>query len=181
MRNIIAALVVATLLTTIGLQVTQAARINPPPTAAEFTSNQQQDWINSSPLTLADLKGKVVLLDFWTFGCWNCYRSFPWLNAMEQRLAGEDFTVIGIHSPEFEHEKDYDRIKAKVKEFELHHPIMVDNNMAYWRAMHNRYWPAYYLIDKQGKIRKVYIGETHEGDARAIKIEAHIRQLLAEK
>lgn len=181
MRNLIAAITLVVLLATIVLPNTQAARINPPALAAEFTSTQQKDWINSPPLTLADLNGKVVLLDFWTFGCWNCYRSFPWLNAMEQRLAGEDFRVIGIHSPEFEHEKDYDRIQAKVQELKLHHPIMVDNDMAYWRAMNNRYWPAFYLIDKTGKIRKVYIGETHEGDARAIKIEAHIRQLLAEE
>ena len=148
--------------------------------APEFTHTEEREWINSVPLTLAGLRGKVVLLDFWTFECWNCYRSFPWLNALEARLAGEDFTVIGVHTPEFEHEKVRSSIEKKVAEFELHHPVMIDNDFSYWRAMGNRYWPAFYLIDKQGKVRAAYVGETHEGDRQARKIEAAIRNLLAE-
>jgi thiol-disulfide isomerase/thioredoxin len=148
--------------------------------APEFTQATAEDWLNSEPLTLASLKGKVVLIDFWTFGCWNCYRSFPWLNAMEKRLEGEDFIIIGVHTPEFDHEKNRYAVSNKIKEFELKHPVMIDNDMKYWRAMSNRYWPAYYLIDKQGKIRALYIGETHEGDKRAKAIEANIRELIAE-
>ncbi len=151
-----------------------------PVQAPEFSHHATQDWINSTPLTLKGLKGKVVLIDFWTFGCWNCYRSFPWLNAMESRLAKEDFQVIGVHTPEFENEKIRSNIVAKVKEFQLHHPIMIDNDSTYWRAMSNRYWPAYYILDKQGKVRAAFFGETHEGDNRAKHIETIINTLLNE-
>ncbi len=151
-----------------------------PVQAPEFTHNGDQDWINSSPLNIADLKGKVVLVDFWTFGCWNCYRSFPWMNAMENRLDMEDFQVIGVHTPEFENERVRKNIEAKVKEFELHHPIMIDNDSSYWGAMNNRYWPAYYILDKQGKVRAAFFGETHEGDRRAKQIEDTINTLLSE-
>lgn len=148
--------------------------------APEFTHINNQDWINSTPLRIKDLEGKVVLIDFWTFGCWNCYRSFPWLNAMENRLGQEEFQVIGVHTPEFENEKIRSNIEAKVQEFELHHPIMIDNDSSYWRAMNNRYWPAYYILDKQGKVRAAFFGETHEGDRRARQIEKTIMALLSE-
>ncbi len=148
--------------------------------APEFTHHNAQDWINSAPLTMDDLSDKVVLIDFWTFDCWNCYRSFPWLNAMEKRLAGDDFQIIGVHTPEFEHERIRDNIVDKVREFKLRHPIMIDNDSSYWRAVNNRYWPAFYLLDKHGVIRASYFGETHEGDRRAVEIEKNIRDLLAE-
>ena len=148
--------------------------------APEFTHSSKQEWINSTPLHISDLEGKVVLIDFWTFGCWNCYRSFPWLNAMEKRLNQENFQVIGVHTPEFENEKIKENIVAKVQEFGLHHPIMIDNNSSYWRAMSNRYWPAFYILDKKGNIRAVFFGETHEGDKRARQIENIINQLITE-
>ncbi len=144
-----------------------------------FTQLEQSQWINSSPLTVESLKGKVVLLDFWTFGCWNCYRSFPWLNSLEPMFP-TDFQIIGIHTPEFEYEKNLTSIANKVKEFKLHHPIMVDSDKGYWRAMNNRYWPSFYLIDKQGIVRHLFIGETHKNDNRATKIQLAIKQLLAE-
>ena len=148
--------------------------------APEFTHTEASNWINSTPLKLADLKGKVVLLDIWTFGCWNCYRSFPWMNDMEKRLEGKDFTVIGVHTPEFEHEHDRNQVIAKAKEFKLQHPIMMDNDFSYWKALGNQYWPTYYLIDKQGRLRAKYIGETHKGSRKARKIEAAINYLLKE-
>ncbi|MEE9304198.1 MAG: redoxin family protein [Thiotrichaceae bacterium] len=148
--------------------------------APEFTHHSAEDWINSKPLKLTDLKGKVILLDIWTFECWNCYRSFPWLNALEKEFADKDFQVIGIHTPEFKHEHDRKRVAAKIKEFELHHPVMMDNDFSYWKALNNRYWPAYYLIDKKGKIRAKFIGETHQGDSNAEAINAAIKQLLME-
>ena len=146
----------------------------------EFTTADAAEWFNGPPLTVADLRGRVVLVDVWTFGCWNCYRSFPWLNALEKRLADRDFTVIGIHTPEFDHERDPDRVALKIEEFGLHHPVMMDNDFAYWQALRNRYWPAFYLVDKQGMIRHLHVGETHEGDARARRIEEQILALLAE-
>jgi thiol-disulfide isomerase/thioredoxin len=150
------------------------------PAAPEFTHATGLEWINSPPLTLADLRGSVVLIDFWTFDCWNCYRSFPWLRAVEERYGGRGLKVIGVHSPEFAHEKVRANVEAKVKEFDLSHPVMLDNDFSYWKALHNRYWPSYFLIDKQGRVRGVYSGETHEGDDRAREIERAIEALLAE-
>lgn len=153
---------------------------DPPDRLPQFHTQAAEDWINSSPLRVEDLKGKVVLVDFWTYGCWNCYRSFPWLNAMEARLKDEDFVVIGVHTPEFEHEKDRSKVAQKVEEFDLHHPVVIDNESVYWRAMRNRYWPAFYVVDKQGRIRQKFIGETHEGTRRATTIEQTIVKLLKE-
>ena len=151
----------------------------PPKTLPQFHTQKETDWINSSPLQVEDLRGKVVLIDFWTYGCWNCYRSFPWLNAMEARLKDEDFIVIGVHTPEFDHERDSQRVLEKVKEFGLHHPVVLDNDHLYWRAMRNRYWPAFYVVDKQGYIQHHFVGETHEGSQRAKAIEQAVLKLLA--
>ena len=160
--------------------VVYAAKINPPAKMPEFTQVDELAWLNSKPLSVNDLRGKVVLIDVWTYGCWNCYNSFPWLRSVEEKFADQDFTVIGIHTPEFDREKVRENVVKKVAEFKLHHPVMMDNNFAYWRALRNRYWPAYYIVDKQGNIRKGFIGETHEGDRRAKKIEKLIAQLLKE-
>lgn len=146
----------------------------------EFTQTDKEAWINSEPLMIDDLGGKVVLLDFWTFGCWNCYRSFPWLKSLEARYRDEAFQVIGIHTPEFDHEKVPENVRRNVKKFGLGHPVMMDNDYRYWRSMNNRYWPAYYLIDKTGKVRGSFYGETHDGDRRAEKIEKLLKLLLAE-
>lgn len=148
--------------------------------APEFTHAETADWLNSEPLRIADLRGSVVLIDFWTFECWNCYRSFPWLNSLEDRFEDDGLIVIGVHSPEFERERDRQAVLAKVREFGLDHPVMIDNDFSYWRAMGNQYWPSFYLIDKQGAVRYRFAGETHEGDKRALEIERRIGELLAE-
>lgn len=148
--------------------------------APEFTHRAAADWINSAPLTLAFLRGKVILLDFWTFECWNCYRSIPWLNATEQRFQTRGLQVIGVHTPEFDRERVRANIEKKIAEFGIRHPVMVDNDFSYWNAMNNRYWPAFYLIDRQGRLRAHYAGETHAGDAQARRIESDIEALLAE-
>ena len=148
--------------------------------APEFAYQNSDAWINSPPLTIEQLRGKVVLLDFWTFGCWNCYRSFPWLNKLEARYHAKGLQVIGIHTPEFPHEKVRSKVVAKVKKFNLHHPIMMDNDFQYWNAMNNRYWPAFYILDKKGRIRASFYGETHTGDPQAKAIQQTIEQLLAE-
>jgi thiol-disulfide isomerase/thioredoxin len=157
-----------------------AAPVGGAPQMPQFTGTQAQDWLNSPPLRRADLRGKVVLLDVWTFGCWNCYRSIPWLHAIEHRFAGKPFRVIGIHSPEFGYEKSRSRLAAKIAEFKIGYPVMMDNDLAYWRALHNRYWPAFYLVDKQGRLRFAHVGETHTGDRQAQQIEREIEQLLRE-
>ena len=150
------------------------------PELPEFVSRSPADWINSPPLSIAELRGQVVLIDVWTFQCWNCYRSFPWLNSLEDRFSNQPFRVVGIHSPEFKAERDRAAVKAAVKRFKLDHPVMIDNDHAYWQALDNRYWPAYYLVDADGHIRAVHIGETHIGDAQARLIESSIRTLLNE-
>ncbi|MEM7083268.1 MAG: redoxin family protein [Pseudomonadota bacterium] len=170
-------LVALTLCLTVGCY---AERTPSFPLLPEFTHTEPADWINSEPLSVSDLKGKVVLVDVWTFACWNCYRSFPWLNTLEETFASDPFIVIGVHSPEFEYEKERANIEIKVEEFKLKHPIMIDNDFSYWKALGNKYWPSFYLIDKQGKARGYWIGETHQGDKRAVAIEKAIRGLLAE-
>ncbi len=179
--SIIVVVFISAIIATVQLLTPADSRtFNDPIQAPEFTHTDQNEWINSEPQMLDKLKGKVVLIDFWTFGCWNCYRSFPWLKAMETRLAPQGLQIIGVHTPEFENEKIKDNIVAKVKEFGLYHPVMIDNDFSYWRAMNNRYWPAYYIIDKSGRLRTSYVGETHEGDRRAKQIENLIISLLKE-
>lgn len=171
----LAALAFVTLLTTLGASAAGNA-----PQAPEFTHADAGAWINSPPLRRHDLRGKVVLLDVWTFDCWNCYRSFPWLHNVEHRYRQRGLQVIGIHTPEFENERMRSNIVHKVREFKLPHPIMIDNDYSYWRALNNRYWPSFYLIDKRGRLRARYIGETHAGSAQADVIERTIESLLAE-
>jgi len=157
-----------------------ARQLTTPRPAPEFTRQDAAAWLNSKPLRLAQLRGRVVLLDFWAFGCWNCYRSFPWLKSLEERYGAQGLSVVGIHTPEFEHEKQRAKLAAKIEEFGLDHPVMMDNDHAYWQAIGNRYWPTFYLLDKQGRIRAYFIGETHRGDRRAKAVEAAIEKLLAE-
>jgi thiol-disulfide isomerase/thioredoxin len=149
-------------------------------TAPEFTHTGSQDWINSAPLKMADLRGKVVLLDFWTFGCWNCYRSFPWLNGVRDQFAGQAFQVVGVHTPETDSERERADIIANAKKHGVTNPVMIDNDFSYWKAMSNHYWPTFYLIDKHGKVRAQFIGETHQGDQNAVAIDSMIKKLMAE-
>ncbi len=151
-----------------------------PENAPQFTARAANDWINSAPRTIESYKGKVLLIDVWTFDCWNCYRSFPWLRDVEARLGPRGLEVLGVHSPEFDHERDRRRVAAKAREFGITHPVMIDNDFAYWKALDNQYWPAFYVIDRQGAIRGRFVGETHSGDRRARQIESLIATLLAE-
>ena len=166
------------IIATLGFIVPTSAKEGYP--LPSFTQTSAKEWLNSKPLTKKALLGKVTLIDFWTFDCWNCYRSFPWLQGVEKKYQPKGFQIIGIHSPEFEHEKVHANIKAKIKQFNITNPVMVDNDMGYWRKMNNRYWPAYYLVDKQGQVRAKFIGETHKGSAQGNKIETMIETLLAE-
>lgn len=164
----------------LNFHLTAGAKQLQPRPAPEFTHQESANWINSSPLTVKDLRGKVVMLDFWTFDCWNCYRSFPWLTELEDSFKDQPFEVIGVHTPEFEHERKIARVRDKVKGFGLGHPVMIDNDFSFWNAMQARYWPSFFLIDKQGMIRASFVGETHSGDEQAKEVEQKIRDLLAE-
>lgn len=116
-------------------------------------------WINSQPLKIEDLKGKVVLVDFWTYSCINCIRTLPYLNDWHQRYADQGLVIIGVHTPEFEFEKDYNNVKAAVDKYEIKYAVAMDNDYATWRAYKNNFWPRKYLIDKEGNIRYDHIGE----------------------
>lgn len=161
-------------------QELNGAEIFKPVPLPEFTQANQNAWLNSKPLRANDLKGTVTLLDVWTFECWNCYRSFPWLRQFEKNFPG-NLQVIGIHTPEFAREKIRKNVVVKTREFGLHHPVMMDNDFAYWKALNNRYWPAFYVIYKKGIIRGRFIGEIHAGDRNANAIEKLVRKLIAEK
>jgi thiol-disulfide isomerase/thioredoxin len=145
----------------------------------EFTQQDEQQWINSKPLKTKHLKGKVVLVDVWTYGCWNCYRSIPWLNSLEKKFGHDEFTIVGIHTPEFDRETEREKVIEKCEEFKVTHPVMMDNDFAYWKALRNRYWPTFYVADKDGVVQGVFIGETHQGDKRAKDVEKLIAKLIA--
>jgi thiol-disulfide isomerase/thioredoxin len=130
----------------------------------------------NTPITLASLKGKVVLVDFWTYSCINCIRTIPHLNDWYQRYADKGFVIVGVHSPEFEFEKNYYNVKAAVQKFGIKYPVILDSNHDTWNAYGNQYWPRDYLIDSQGYIRHDHIGE---GDYNTT--ENVIQSLLAER
>ncbi len=133
------------------------------------------DWINSQPLTLKALKGKVVLIDFWTYTCINCVRTFPYLQKWHETYTDDGFVLIGVHAPEFAFERVPTNVQKAVTERGLTYPIALDNDFATWRAYNNRYWPAGYLIDKDGNVRR-----EHFGEGGYVETEEAIRELLAE-
>ena len=159
--------------------VSSYAKQSTPFPLPQFTQSSAETWINSSPLRIEDLQGKVVLLDIWTYGCWNCYRSIPWLNSLEAKFDAGKFLIIGIHTPEFDHEHEREKVVKKIEEFQVTHPVMMDNDFGYWKALRNRYWPTFYVVDKTGKVQGVFIGETHQGDKRAKQVEKLISKLIA--
>jgi cytochrome c biogenesis protein CcdA/thiol-disulfide isomerase/thioredoxin len=133
------------------------------------------EWLNSEPLKLSDLRGKVVLIDFWTYSCINCQRTFPYLRSWWEKYEDKGLVIIGVHSPEFEFEKDAENVREAIKDFDLKYPVMQDNGFATWRAYNNRYWPAKYLIDKDGFVRY-----THFGEGKYDQTEKVIQELLKE-
>lgn len=144
------------------------------PTAApEFRGIAR--WLNSEPLTVADLRGSVVLVDFWTFSCVNCVRTFPFLRALYARYRSAGLRIVGVHSPEFAFEREVANVEGAIRRHGLRYPVAMDNEMETWRAYRNNYWPHVYLIDASGRIRFDHIGEGGEGE-----IEEHVRALLAE-
>jgi cytochrome c biogenesis protein CcdA/thiol-disulfide isomerase/thioredoxin len=133
------------------------------------------EWLNSPPLSMEGLKGKVVLVDFWTYSCINCLRAIPYIRAWAEKYKDQGLVVIGVHAPEFAFEKNIDNVKKAAADLKLSYPIAIDNDYAIWRAFNNEYWPAHYFIDAQGRIRHHHFGEgDYDGSERVIQ------QLLAE-
>jgi cytochrome c biogenesis protein CcdA/thiol-disulfide isomerase/thioredoxin len=132
-------------------------------------------WLNSAPLTPEALKGKVVLIDFWTYSCINCLRSIPYVRAWAEKYKDKGLVVIGVHAPEFAFEKQIDNVKKAVADLKITYPVAIDNDYAIWRAFDNHYWPAHYFIDAQGRIRYHHFGEGSYDESERV-----IRALLAE-
>lgn len=133
-------------------------------------------WFNSNPLSLeTSLKGKVVLIDFWTYTCINCIRTLPYLKNWHEKYKDQGLVIIGVHAPEFEFEKDPDNVAKAISDFQISYPVVQDNNFSTWRAYNNSYWPAKYLIDSQGNLRYYHFGEGSYNET-----EQAIQQLLAE-
>ena len=118
------------------------------------------NWINSAPVqSLTELRGKVVLVDFWTYSCINCIRTLPHIQALHEKYGNEGLVILGIHAPEFSYEKKISNVRAAVDKYGLTYPIVQDNDFQTWRNYKNRYWPAHYLIDKEGNVRATHFGE----------------------
>ncbi|MEP0765130.1 MAG: redoxin family protein [Fimbriimonadia bacterium] len=141
--------------------------------APEFVGGTD-DWLNSKPLSIKDLRGKVVLVDFWEYTCVNCIRTFPYLTEWYRRYADKGLVIVGIHTPEFEFAKSKERVSAAAQRFGLAFPILLDNEYENWSAYANRYWPRKYLIDKNGKIVYDHIGEGGYGTTEK-RIQALLR------
>src|SRR5580658_9198548 len=132
-------------------------------------------WINSPPLTAKQLKGKVVLIDFWDYSCINCIRAIPYIRAWADKYKDSGLVVIGVHTPEFDIEKLTPNVQKAVNKFGITYPVAVDSNHAIWDAFHNEYWPAHYFIDAKGKVRFEHFGEGNYD-----KSERWIQELLKE-
>jgi thiol-disulfide isomerase/thioredoxin len=132
-------------------------------------------WLNSPPLTREELKGKVVLIDFWTYSCINCLRTIPYVRAWAEKYKDQGLVVIGVHTPEFAFEKDIGNVKEAAADLKIGYAIAIDNDYAIWRAFNNRYWPAHYFVDAEGRIRHHHFGEGSYDVSERV-----IQQLLAE-
>lgn len=145
--------------------------LSKPYPAPDFTGIST--WINSDPLRMQDLKGKVVLIDFWTYSCINCIRTLPYLKEWYVKYNKSGFVIVGVHSPEFEFEKDVNNVRAAVKKFSINYPVALDDGFKTWKIYNNSYWPSHYLIDKTGNVVYQHFGE---GDYQIT--EANITTLL---
>ncbi len=132
-------------------------------------------YLNTDGIRLSDLNGKVVLIDFWTYSCINCIRTLPYLKEWHSKYSDKGLEIIGVHTPEFEFEKDYDNVKMAVEKYGIKYPVVLDNDYKTWNAYKNQFWPRKYLIDANGFIRYDHIGEGAYEET-----EKKIQELLAE-
>jgi thiol-disulfide isomerase/thioredoxin len=133
-------------------------------------------WLNSAPLSKASLRGRVVLVNFWTYTCINSLRPMPYVKSWAAKYADAGFVVVGVHTPEFSFEKESENVQRATRELKVSFPVPIDSNYKIWNAFHNEYWPAQYLVDAKGRIRYHHFGE---GDY--VEMERHIQDLLKEK
>lgn len=134
------------------------------------------NWINSEPLTLKSLRGRVVVIDFWTFGCYNCRNTLPYVKSWDARYRDKGLTIIGVHSPEFDEEKKIENVRREVASLEIRYPVVTDNSYETWNNYHVEAWPTVFVLDKAGRIRGSHVGEGAYEET-----EQLIQKLLAEK
>ncbi len=133
-------------------------------------------WLNSEPLTLRGLAGKVVLVDFWTYSCINCIRTLPHVVRWYEKYRDQGFVVVGVHSPEFAYEKSTRNVQDAIQRFGIRYPVAQDNGFTTWKAYDNQYWPAFYLVDGKGQVMR-----RHFGEGEYAEMEAAIEALLARR
>jgi thiol-disulfide isomerase/thioredoxin len=134
------------------------------------------DWINSEPLKLNALRGRVVLIEFWTFGCINCRNTLPFIKSLDDRYRQQGLTVIGVHSPEFDEARKVEHLRREISSLGIRYPVVTDNDYQTWNAYKVEAWPTVFLLDKEGRIRWMHVGEGDYDEA-----ERQIQKLLAEK
>jgi thiol-disulfide isomerase/thioredoxin len=149
-----------------------------PSTPPEFTHSRASDWINSAPLTLASLKGKVVVVEFWAFECDDCLKSRAWVESLERSKGQDGLVVVGVHTPELSAERSPDAVRKAVERLGIHYPVMVDGDSSYWNALHVQYWPTFCLIGRNGLLYACVPGQMHAGDERADKVATALDLLL---
>ena len=132
-------------------------------------------WINSDPLTLKSLRGRVVIVDFWTFGCYNCRNTLPSVKSWDARYREKGLTIIGVHTPELERERDVENVRREVAALGIQYPVVTDNDNAIWNAYRVEAWPTWFVLDKQGRVRWMHVGEGAYDET-----EQLIKKLLAE-
>ncbi len=185
-RNMLIGIVVAMVVVAAGIYATGLTKQLLRPlrgNVAEYKSSESfaapelaaGEWINSEPLKLNDLRGRVVLIEFWTFGCYNCRNTLPFVKGWDARYRAKGFTVIGVHSPEFDEERKIEHLRRQVASLGIMYPVVTDNDFQTWKAYSVEAWPTTFLLDKQGRIRWSHVGEGGYSEA-----ERLIQKLLAE-
>jgi len=147
---------------TLGVAAGRAIEPDPGPPAPALSANR---WLNSKKLTAADLRGRVVLVEFWAFDCINCQRTAPAMKKLDSIYADSEVVIVGVHTPELDDERVFSNVEKAVAKQGIGYPIAIDNDYRIWNSYQNRYWPALYVVDKRGFIRHTHIGELHEGTA----------------
>jgi len=132
-------------------------------------------WINSEPLKLKDLRGRVVVVEFWTFGCYNCRNTLPSVKSWDARYRDKGLTIIGVHTPELDRERDLENVRREVASLGIKYPVVTDNDYATWKAYGVEAWPTWFVLDKQGHVRGMHVGEGAYDET-----ESLIKKLLAE-
>jgi len=185
-RNMLVGIVVSIVVVAAAVYATGLSKLllSPFGSSAEYESSESStapelvtgDWINSEPLSLKELRGRVVLIEFWTFGCYNCRNTLPYVKGWHDRYREKGLTVIGVHSPEFDEERVAENLRREVTSLGIRYPVLTDNDYRTWKAYGVEAWPTIFLLDKRGRIRWKHVGEGAYAET-----ERLIQKLLAEE